>query len=712
MTNNKKANQHDHNQMHHEKMDHEHMNHEMHHEHMHHDHMNHDHMDHAQMNHDMHGGHDHSMHMGNFKQKFWISLLLALPILILSPLMGLSFSWQEKIQFPGYQWLILILATVLLVYGGKPFYQGAKQELQQKSPGMMTLIAMGISVAYGYSLYAFIANQFLQTAHVMDFFWELASLIVIMLLGHWIEMDTVMAASNALEKMAALLPEDAKVIDDQEQIKNIPLNQVTVGQHLLVSAGEKIPTDAVVIKGNSFVNESLITGEAKPIEKKVQDTVIGGSVNGNGSLTIQVTATGQSGYLAQVMQLVGQAQKEKSKVETLADTVAKYLFYAALVVGIAAFISWLFLADMNTAFARMVAVFVIACPHALGLAIPLVVARSTSLAAANGLLMRNRQALEVAPKVTTILMDKTGTLTQGVFKVNQLKSLSPQYTDEKISALIAGLEQHSNHPLALSLIEYTSAKGVKAVTFDEVQTLAGVGMTGQVAKQQYDLVNAKYLTQHQITFDQTLFNELANQGNSISYLVTEQTVIGILAQGDTLKTDAADFIKTLQQNNIQPVMLTGDNELAAKQVAHQLGGIAYQANLMPEDKAKIVKDYQNQGQHVMMVGDGINDAPSLAQADLGVAIGAGTDVAIESADVILVKSQVTDILQLLNLAKATRRKMIENLWWGAGYNVIAMPLAAGVLAGVGIILSPAVGALIMSFSTVIVATNAMLLKIK
>ncbi|BAP84774.1 copper-transporting P-type ATPase [Paucilactobacillus hokkaidonensis JCM 18461] len=668
-------------------------------------------MDHGQMDDEMDMGGGHMMHMGNFKQKFWLSLIVAIPIFILSPFMGIQLPFQ--FTFTGSDWLVLILASFLFFYGGQPFLSGAKGELQEKSPAMMTLISMGISVAYIYSLYAFIANHFINpNGHVMDFFWELASLIVIMLLGHWIEMNAVMNAGNAMEKMAALLPGMVHVVDADGHTKDVALHDLTEGQTVLVQAGEKIPADGDVVKGSSSVNESLVTGEAKAITKENGDQVIGGSVNGNGTISVKVTGTGENGYLAQVMKLVSEAQQEQSKAEGIADKVSKALFYAALSVGIVAFFVWLAISGPTTALERMVTVLVIACPHALGVAIPLVVARSTSIAATNGLLIRDRHAIETAKRVDTVLMDKTGTLTEGVFKVNEVQAVQNGLSDQQVLQIFASLETGSSHPLATGILTAAKEQDVKLSDAQSVQTVQGVGLNGEVDGTAYSIVTADYLEKQQLEFDRAKFEALAAQGNSVSYLISDQKVLGLIAQGDQIKPEAKAFIAALNGMNIQPVMLTGDNEPAAKQVASQLGNITVKANLKPEDKEKIVRQYQDDGHQVMMVGDGINDAPSLARANIGVAIGAGTDVAIDSADVILVKSNPKDILNFLNLARATNRKMNQNLWWGAGYNIIAIPLAAGVLAGIGIILSPAVGALIMSLSTIIVAINAMTLKMR
>ncbi|ANZ58523.1 copper-translocating P-type ATPase [Fructilactobacillus lindneri] len=675
-------------------------------------HSNHGDMKGMQMNHsgsmDMGGG--QMMNMGNFKRRFWISLILAIPIMLLSPLMGITFAYQRDI--PGSQWIVLILATILFFYGGEPFFKGAKRELKNHAPAMMTLITMGISVSYVYSVYSFIINTFVNhDAHVMNFFWELASLIVIMLLGHWIEMSAVMNAGSAVKKMAELLPNTAHLLLPDGSTKSVPLDKLQVGQEVLVQAGEKIPTDGVIVKGDSAVNEALVTGESKAVAKKPGSKVIGGSINGNGSLVEKVTATGSNGYLAQVIKLVESAQKEKSKAQTMADYVSRWLFYGALSIGILALVVWTIVSGLSYGLERMVTVLVIACPHALGLAIPLVVARSTSIAAQNGLLIRHRQAIERVKKLSYVFMDKTGTLTEGVFNVNALETTS-DLSKTEVLTILADLELDSSHPLALGILNQAKKDGIQPHSATNVQIIQGVGLKGTISGKDYLIVTADYLKAHQISYDIDQFNQLASAGNSVSYLISDNQVLGVVAQGDVIRPQSFELIKNLRKMHLIPVMLTGDNDLSAKRVAHELGDIAYQAQLLPSDKEKIIKQYQAKGYDVMMVGDGVNDAPSLSRANIGVAIGAGTDVAIDSADVVLVKSDPEDIVDFINLAKATNLKMVENLWWGAGYNIIAMPLAAGILAPWGIILSPAVGAIIMSLSTVIVAVNALTLHMK
>ena len=692
------------------KHDHSQMDHSMHMGHNHGDIANSKQMDHSMhMDHE-HGGMDHSMHMGNFKQKFWLSLILAIPIILFSPMMGMEFPFQ--VTFPGSDWLVLILATILFIYGGQPFLSGAKMELKQKSPAMMTLIAMGITVAYIYSVYSFIANLLNPHTHVMDFFWELATLIVIMLLGHWIEMNAVSNASNALQKLAELLPESVKRLTKDGKEETVSLKEVNEGDRLIVRSGDKMPTDGVILKGETIVDESAVTGESRGIKKQANDKVIGGSINGDGTIEIEVTGTGENGYLAKVMEMVRKAQGEKSKLESLSDKVAKWLFYVALIVGILAFIAWLFLTDLPNALERMVTVFIIACPHALGLAIPLVVARSTSIAAKNGLLLKNRNALEQANDLDVIMLDKTGTLTEGKFTVTGVEVLDDAFNKNEILQYLGALEANANHPLAVGIMNYLKEHEIKPYQAENLKNLSGVGLEATVKKQQVKIVNEKEVERLGLNVEQALLKPYQEQGNTISFLILENHLAAIVALGDVVKTEAKEFIRTLKERKITPVMLTGDNKNAAQAVADYLGIEEYYGGLLPDDKEAVVQKYLDQGKKVIMVGDGINDAPSLARASIGMAIGAGTDIAIDSADVVLTNSDPKDILHFLDLAKQTRKKMIQNLWWGAGYNILAIPLAAGILAPIGIILSPAVGAVLMSLSTVVVALNALTLKIR
>lgn len=654
----------------------------------------------------MHGG--HMMDMGDLRQKFWISLVLAIPVFILSPFMGLNLPFQ--VQFPGSDWIVLVLATILFFYGGKPFISGAKGELMSKQPAMMTLITMGISVAYIYSLYAFVENNLLHSStHIMDFFWELASLIVIMLLGHWIEMKSTMSAGNALQKIASLVPSKVHMVHD-DQTMDHDISMVKAGNVIEVRAGESVPLDGHIISGSSYINESLITGESKAIKKEVSSKVVGGSINGEGTIRVKVDKSANEGYLSQISKLVSDAQNNRSKTQMLADKVSSWLFYAALSVGIIAFVYWLIFGDMNTALNRLVAVLVIACPHALGLAIPLVMSRSTSIAATNGLIIRDNQAMENSRKIDYVAMDKTGTLTEGKFTVNGLQSLDKSIDNKNLLAIIAGIEGGSSHPIASSIVSYAKDKEIQPAAIDNIQALKGYGMSASFDNRQYYLVNMKYLNEHEISLDKKLVQTYLDKGNTISYLVADKKVLGFVALGDRIKKNTIEFIKELKARNITPIMLTGDNKEAAAIMAKQMGIDEFRAELLPEDKHQVIKQLELSGHHVLMVGDGINDAPSLASATIGVAIGAGTDVAIDSADVVLYNSDPSDIIKFLKLSHNTYKKTVENLWWGAGYNIIAIPLAAGILAGIGFVLSPAVGAVVMSLSTVVVALNALTLK--
>ncbi|NAM23010.1 copper-translocating P-type ATPase [Staphylococcus epidermidis] len=667
------------------------------------------------MHHDNHASHHHSGHAhhhGNFKVKFFVSLIFAIPIILLSPLMGVNLPFQ--FTFPGSEWVVLILSTILFFYGGKPFLSGGKDEIAAKKPGMMTLVALGISVAYIYSLYAFYMNNFSSaTGHTMDFFWELATLILIMLLGHWIEMNAVGNAGDALKKMAELLPNSAIKVMDNGQREEVKISDIMTDDIVEVKAGESIPTDGIIVQGQTSIDESLVTGESKKVQKNQNDNVIGGSINGSGTIQVKVTAVGEDGYLSQVMGLVNQAQNDKSSAELLSDKVAGYLFYFAVSVGVISFIVWMLIQnDVDFALERLVTVLVIACPHALGLAIPLVTARSTSIGAHNGLIIKNRESVEIAQHIDYVMMDKTGTLTEGNFSVNHYESFKNDLSNDTILSLFASLESQSNHPLAISIVDFAKSKNVSFTNPQDVNNIPGVGLEGLIDNKTYKITNVSYLDKHKLNYDDDLFTKLAQQGNSISYLIEDQQVIGMIAQGDQIKESSKQMVADLLSRNITPVMLTGDNNEVAHAVAKELGISDVHAQLMPEDKESIIKDYQSDGNKVMMVGDGINDAPSLIRADIGIAIGAGTDVAVDSGDIILVKSNPSDIIHFLTLSNNTMRKMVQNLWWGAGYNIVAVPLAAGALAFIGLILSPAVGAILMSLSTVIVAINAFTLKLK
>lgn len=668
--------------------------------------MNHDSMPAMQMN---HGSMPIIMYGIHVKQRFFVCLIALVPILLLESPAGITLPFTLKVA--GSLWVVAVCATFLFFYGGMLFFKGAAHELHNRRPAMMTLVVLGIATTYFYSMYSFVMQEFLQVSNPpQQFFWELGTLVVIMLLGHWLEMKATMSAGSALRQLANLLPQQAHVEQEDNQFKDMPLDQVSIGQTVLVKAGEKVPVDGVVLRGSSLVDESLVTGESRGVNKVAGSKVFGGSQNNNGSLYVRVSGVGKSGYVAQVMQLVSSAQKEKSHVEVLSDKVAGWLFYAAFGSGILAFVVWLAVTgSASEALTRMVTVFVIACPHALGLAIPLVAARSTAIGAQQGLLIRRREALETAMRANMVLFDKTGTLTEGAFRLAELHGFG--LSDNETLAYMAGLEQGSAHPLAQSILAEAKQRDISPRPLNNTKTLPGYGVEGALADgSTVQLVNARYLDIQGIKYDTNQFESLAQRALTVSYLLVDNQVKGVIALGDEVKPSAQNTLSQLIERMITPVMLTGDSLPTARIVAKSLGIEEVHAHLMPVEKAQIVEQYQGHKKVVMMVGDGINDAPALARADVGIAIGAGTDVAIDSADVVLVKSDPQDIIRLLDLAAATTRKTKQNLWWGAGYNVIAIPLAAGVLAPLGIVLNPAVGAVLMSLSTIIVAANAMTLK--
>jgi len=536
----------------------------------------------------------------------------------------------------------------------------------------------------------------------MDFFFEFATLLLIMLLGHWIEMKALGEAGDAQKALAELLPKDAHVVLEDDSIETRPVSELQVGDVIRVQAGENVPADGIIIRGESRVNEALLTGESKPIEKNVKDQVIGGSTNGSGVLYVEVTETGDKSFISQVQTLISQAQSQPSRTENVAHKVASWLFYIAVVVALIALVAWMIIADLPTAVIFTVTTLVIACPHALGLAIPLVVSRSTSLGASRGLLVKNREALELTTKADVMVLDKTGTLTTGEFKVLDVTVLSDKYSEEEITGLLAGIEAGSSHPIAQSIVNHAEAKGIKSVSFDSIEIVSGAGIEGEANGHHYQLISQK-------AYGKALRMDIP-KGATLSILVENNEAIGAVALGDELKETSRNLIEVLKKYGIEPLMATGDNEEAAQGVAEVLG-IQYQANQSPEDKYKLVESMKNQNKTVIMVGDGVNDAPSLALADVGIAIGAGTQVALDSADIILTQSDPGDIESFIELANKTTRKMKQNLVWGAGYNFIAIPIAAGLLAPIGITLGPAFGAVLMSLSTVIVAINAMLLRL-
>lgn len=659
--------------------------------------------------HDMHGG-QHAGHDGmmtTMRRRFFFCLILSIPVLLLSPIMGWQLNFggiHLPIQFSGSEWVSLAFATVIVIVGGWPFLQGAADELKQRRPAMMALISLGILVAYGYSLIvAVIPNQ----QHAMSFLFELVTLIDIMLLGHWLEMRAVMRAGAATEALAALLPQEVLVIMPHGE-HLMPIAEVASGSHIRVRAGERVPLDGEILSGESELDEALVTGESKPVRRRQGDRVIGGSQNGNGTLEVKVTADRDHGFLAQVDTMVASAQQTKSRAENLADRVAGWLFYAALFVAMVTLVVWAPQRGMGPAVMMATTVLVIACPHALGLAIPLVISRATALSAKAGLLVRDRNAYAAGKRARYVLMDKTGTLTAGQFAVRAVVPMAEDSADQ-VLALAAGLEVGSHHPIATGIMGAVKEQGIAPLSVTAIQTVPGVGLTGQLAEHNVAIITAASARKQQLTFDEAAYRTQISAGYTTSLVVRDQAVIGLIALGDTIKPDALAAVKALRHQGYIPVMITGDNEAAAQVVAQQLGISEVAAGLLPDDKVSQIKRYQQKGA-VVMVGDGINDAPSLAQADLGIAIGAGTDVALAAADVVLAAPQLMAIVRFLTLARQTSRKMTENLWWGAGYNLLALPLAAGILAPWNVTLSPAFGGVLMTLSTIVVAINAMLLR--
>ena len=661
--------------------------------------MKHSQMDHSEMDHGAMGGHAHHHH-GSFKDIFLKSLPLGIAILLITPLMGIQLPFQ--IIFPYADVVAAVLATILYIFGGKPFLMGAKDEFNSKVPGMMSLITLGITVSYAYSVYA-VAARYVTGEPVMDFFFEFTTLILIMLLGHWIEMKALGEAGNAQKALAELVPKDAHVVLEDDSIETRPVADLQVGDLIRVQAGENVPADGTIQRGESRVNEALVTGESKPIEKNPGDEVIGGSTNGDGVLYVEIKQTGDKSFISQVQTLISQAQSQPSRAENLAQKVAGWLFYIAVIAALIALVIWMVIADVPTAVIFTVTTLVIACPHALGLAIPLVTARSTSLGASRGLLVKDRDALELTTNADVMVLDKTGTLTTGEFKVLDVELFNDKYTKDEIVALLSGIEGGSSHPIAQSIISYAEQQGIRPVSFDSIDVMSGAGVEGQANGHRYQLISQK-------AYGRNLDMDIP-KGATISVLVENDEAIGAVALGDELKPTSKDLIQALKKNKIHPIMATGDNEKAAQGAAEILG-IDYLANQSPQDKYELVEKLKAEGKKVIMVGDGVNDAPSLALADVGIAIGAGTQVALDSADIILTQSDPGDIASFIELAQKTTRKMKENLVWGAGYNFIAIPIAAGILAPIGITLSPAVAAVLMSLSTVIVAINAMTLKLE
>ncbi|MDX1641929.1 MAG: copper-translocating P-type ATPase, partial [Balneolaceae bacterium] len=678
------------------------------------DHSNDDHHEHGQHedshdhkhDHGEHEGHSHREHhkmmVEDFKFRFWWVLALTIPILALSPMIQefLSVDWR----FAGDSWILAALSTVVFFFGGWPFLTGLVDELRKKQPGMMTLIGLAITVAYVYST----AVVFGFDGHLL--YWELSTLVGIMLLGHWVEMRSVLSASAALEELAELLPGEAHRVNEDGSTEDVPLEEIQKGDKVLVKPGEKIPADGTVIKGESSVNEAMLTGESKPVNKSKDDEVIGGSVNGKGSLTIEIKKTGDESFLSQVVDLVRQAQESKSKTQDLANQAAFWLTIIAISAGALTFAGWAFFTGQEISFImnRTVTVMVITCPHALGLAIPLVVSVSTSLAATNGFLIRNRAAFEQARNLQAIIFDKTGTLTEGTFTVTDILNFNDQYSDDEILTYAASLETNSEHPIAKGILE----EAEKTLDVENFSSITGKGIEGVVDGKDIKVVSPGYIRENKMEYPKKDVEEISSQGKTVVFVIIDNKLCGTVALGDKIRESSKKAIKTLHEMGLECVMLTGDNQQTADYVAKELDIDQVFAEVLPDEKADKVKQVQQQSKLVAMTGDGVNDAPALAQANVGIAIGAGSDVAVETGDIILVKNNPEDVVNLIKLSGATYSKMVQNLIWATGYNVITIPLAAGVLYAWGIILSPAVGAVLMSLSTVIVAINARFLKIE
>ncbi len=646
-----------------------------------------------------HSGHDHSSMIEDFKKRFWISLIVSVPVILLSEMIQHWFGYT--IAFPGDKYVLAILSSFIFFYGGWPFLKGLWDEVRKNAIGMMTLIAVAISVAWAYSTAVVFGLE------GMDFYWEMATLIVIMLFGHWMEMKSISQASKSLELLVKMMPSEANVVKGDDVIK-VKVSEISPGDIVVVKPGEKIPVDGKVIEGESHIDESMLTGESKPVKKTKGEKVIGGSVNGNGSVRIEVTSSGSDSYLNKVIKLVEDAQKEKSKTQHLANKAAKILTFVALGVGFATLFTWLLLGfEFVFALERMVTVMVISCPHALGLAVPLVVAISTSISARKGLLIRNRTAFENSRKITVVVFDKTGTLTKGTHALTSIKSLSEQYSEEELLRLAAAVEQHSEHYIAKGIINKAKAMKLKIPKADKFNYMPGVGLEGIVEQKEIKVTGPNYLKDK--GFEAPSVGEDAETATLV-YVIIAGSVVGYFSFEDQLREESFETIRILKEQGIENLLLTGDNERVAKKVSDSLNMDGFMANVLPHEKQEKIKELQQNGHFVAMTGDGINDAPALAQANVGIAIGSGTDVAAETADIILVNSNPKDIANLILFGKATYRKMAQNLAWATGYNVIAIPLAAGVLYNHGIVLNPAIGAVLMSLSTIVVAVNAQLLK--
>lgn len=647
-------------------------------------------------------GHDHHrMMIQDFKKRFWISMVITIPVLLLSEMIQMFFGFH--FAFTGSKYLLFIFSSIIFFYGGWPFLKGFRDEIFEKNPGMMTLIGMAISVAYLYS------SAVIFGLSGMDFFWELATLIDIMLVGHWIEMKSILGASRSLQLLVSLMPSIAHKIHG-DHIMDIKLEELNEGDTILVKPGEKVPADGIITEGESYLNESMLTGESKPVKKGKEQKVIGGSINGNGSLKARVLHTGKESYLSKVIAMVQEAQKTKSRMQNLSDRAAKWLTLIAITAGLVTLFVWLAAGkEFSFALERMVTVMVISCPHALGLAVPLVVAISTAVSAQKGLLIRNRTAFEESRKITTIVFDKTGTLTKGKFEVTRYESVLTGFDKEDVLRIASALENNSEHPIAIGVANKVKELNLKVPDVINFNAITGMGVEATVESKNIKVVSPGYLKDKGLAIPQNAYTSAAE---TVVFVVINEQLAGFIALSDAIRPESIEAVKKFKTHGIKVMMATGDNKTVAEAVSRDLGLDGYFAEVLPHQKVEIVKELQTKGEFVAMTGDGINDAPALAQADVGIAVGSGTDVAAETADIILVNSNPQDILNLILFGKETYRKMIQNLIWATAYNSFAIPLAAGVLYTYGIMMSPAVGAVLMSLSTVIVAINAQLLKRK
>ena len=651
---------------------------------------------------DTHGKHsNHTGMIADFRKRFYVVLVLTIPIMLLSQMIQ---HWLKiHISFPGSEYVLLALSSVVFFYGGWPFLKGLVSEAKAKNPGMMFLIGFAITVAYIYSVAIVFGLQ------GMDFFWELATLVLIMLLGHWIEMKSVAGASRELELLVQLMPSEAHKITGQmmAEVKTDTLNE---GDLILIKPGEKVAADGIIADGETYLNESMLTGESKPVQKAKGDKVIAGSINGNGAIKVTVSHGAKDSYLSQVIKLVQDAQNAKSNTQLLADKAARWLTIIALLAGIITFLYW-YLTGQSLAFAmeRMVTVIVICCPHALGLAVPLVVAKSTALSAKHGLLIKNRTAFENARKITTLVFDKTGTLTFGKFQVVRYVTHNDKYTQEQVLQYAAALEQNSEHPIATGITAKAKELNLELPAVLGFEAITGKGISGIIDRKDVMVVSPGYLKEK---FSFLTKEDMVKAEETLVFVLIDDDIAGSIALADEIRPESFEAIKTLRQNNIKSILLTGDNATVAKGVSERLGMDSFFAEVLPHQKLEKIKELQSQGEFVAMTGDGVNDAPALAQANVGIAVGSGSDIAAETAGIVLVNSNPKDVVSLIQFGKATYRKMIQNLIWATGYNVVALPLAAGVLYKMGILLSPAAGAVLMSVSTVVVAINASMLKVK